>query len=69
MDLSARYGQLCGELGNLDLELEVRQRRRVQLLAEMETLQRLAAQIAAAQQRGGPNVAPAPVDAASHGPA
>jgi hypothetical protein len=69
MELNVEYAARCTELGNLDLEIEVRQRRRAELLAEMEVLQKLALKITQQQQqRGGPHVA-APVNAAPNRPA
>lgn len=49
MDIGARYGQLCSELGNLDLEIKQRVERRTAILGELEVLQRLAVLI----QRNG----------------
>lgn len=47
MDIGSRYGQLCSELGNLDLEIKLRAERRTAILSELEVLQRLAVMIQA----------------------
>lgn len=51
MDIGARYERLSKELGNLDLEILVRDRRRTEIRAEMELLQRMAAEITRAQPK------------------
>jgi len=64
MDISARYTSLCAELGNLDIEIGVRERKREKIIAELELLQRLAAQM----QHGAIDAtSPTPINSAPDG--
>ena len=45
MDINERYTRLCAELGNLDIEIEAREKRREIIRAELVVLQRIAAEI------------------------
>lgn len=61
MDIAKRYAQLAQELGVIDHEATMRDKRRASILAEMDVLQRLSDVI---QQQGGAQPAPpAQVDA------
>lgn len=66
MDIAARLQLLFAELGQLDLDIRGRERRRAAIIAEAEVLNRLAAEIAAAQ-RGAAN-APIPTSDVNAGP-